>query len=223
MVWSAVWDLSARVNISKTNLKLNERSEFNLWSLKYLRVLINPKLHEQTIRLFVNHIVKNWPWMKFKTRFTRSPPISIPVDFDFPLLSIQQHTSQFCIPNTFNNCNVSFHFGHFGEPNCLSNYFLSSSSKPLDFCDTSCRTVQDGVLCCHEKRCVAIGLFDSPIVKRPIRSVWFQFVSNGLQLFGTGLHFFALWFGCNCTAHIQSEWRNFVHYMIRSEIIRVIC
>ena len=41
--------LSAKVNISKTSIKLNERSEFSLLFLKCLRVLINPELLEQTI------------------------------------------------------------------------------------------------------------------------------------------------------------------------------
>ena len=41
---------------------MNERSEFNLLSLKYLRVLINPELHEQSIWLLVNnmHSVNLW-------------------------------------------------------------------------------------------------------------------------------------------------------------------
>ena len=48
MISSAIWDKSARVNFSKAN---QIAGECNLWSLKNLRVLIYPKLHER------NHVI----------------------------------------------------------------------------------------------------------------------------------------------------------------------
>ena len=59
MVWSAIGDLWARVNISKTNKKLKERSEFNLCSLKYLRVVINPGLHSKPFDYWLIICIQN--------------------------------------------------------------------------------------------------------------------------------------------------------------------
>ena len=51
MISSAIWDKSARVNFSKANQIARARRASAICSLKNLRVLISPKLHEK------NHVI----------------------------------------------------------------------------------------------------------------------------------------------------------------------